>query len=291
MTDAIAPRSLDDSVALTLEGLEDRSLARPDALFLLATGAEAWAEVLSGGQELELADLDGVPERWRGELLRTGRLGGLEVWAVDDVSGEPCASSAPAWEAGFPVWLAAKAGAVLCVHASAGAWLTPTERSLVGGFAVLRDHLNLSGSSPLLGLGESRLGPLFPDQSRVHHVGLRRAALDAAEALAVPATDAVAACLAGPALETPAERRMLARLGADVSVQALAPPLLACAHAGLACLALVAITDAASEDESTHLAQLVERALRAAPILERLLTSLGPELERAAAVLRAGEGE
>jgi purine-nucleoside phosphorylase len=281
--------SLDDTVQGVHERLVERGVPAPEALFLLATGTDALADVLENAHEVELGEVEDVPAPWDGAVLHAGELQGLRLWALADVGGDPSAEACgPAWVSALPVWLAARAGAVLCLHASAGSAL-PDARVAVpaGGFALLSDHLNLSGRSPLLGVGESRLGPLFPDQSRVHHLGLRRAALHLAETRGHVAAEAVAACVAGPALETPSERRMLARLGADVAVQSLASPLVACAHAGLACLALVAITDAG--EAPADVARLVERAVETAPVLEGFLVALVPDLIEAARVLREEE--
>jgi len=286
---------LDDTVRRACARLDDAGVMPPDVLFLLATGASALAEHLEDGHEVELGEFEELPFPWRGALLFSGRLGGLRAWALDDVGGDPDAPSGePAWSAGLPVWLAAASGAEVLVHASAGTALAHTPPRAVGSYALVRDHLNLSGASPLTGLGESRLGPLFPDQSRVHHVGLRRAATGIADRLRLSTFEAVAACTAGPALETPAERAMLARLGADVVVQSLASPLIASAHAGLATLAIVAVSDVASDDRAapggarpTDVAELVQRACDAEPELERLLLELVTDLQRATDVLRA----
>ena len=56
----------------------------------------------------------------------------------------------------------------------------------------------------------------------------------------------------------------------------LAGPLLACAHAGLSTLALVAITDAG--DDPLRMADLVQRAEECAPALEDLVLSMTDEL-------------
>jgi purine-nucleoside phosphorylase len=184
----------------------------------------------------------------------------------------------------MPVWLAAAAGALACVHTSAGSALG-VQPPRVPCQGVLRDHVNFSGATPLLGLGESRLGPLFPDLSHLHHAGLRAAALERAEALGIPAWEAIAACTLGPALETRAERAMLAHLGADVSVPDLATPLLAAGHAGLAVLALVAVTDAHADGADVR--SVLQAASVLQPALEDLLLALGPDLAETAARLAA----
>jgi purine-nucleoside phosphorylase len=153
--------------------------------------------------------------------------------------------------------------------------------------ALVRDHINLSGRTPLVGLTESRLGPLFPDQSRLHHQELRKQALVAARKLGLACCEAVVACVSGPTLETPAERRFWAQAGADVAVQELVNTLHACAHAGLSVLELVALTDRGEGVQD--MAGLVSRALAIAPGLEDLLLEIAPAVAHAASELGVEE--
>jgi purine-nucleoside phosphorylase len=78
-----------------------------------------------------------------------------------------------------------------------------------GTWMMLRDHLNLTGTTPLLG------GPHFIDMSEVYSLPLRErfAAIAATEGIALHS--GVYAGLLGPQYETPAEVRMFRGFGAD----------------------------------------------------------------------------
>ena len=283
---------LDETVFPLRERLRTAGVPDPDVLFLLATGVGFLPGRLADALAVELGELCGECLPWDAQILHAGKLGPVRAWMLEDVSGAPLEDEPTSpWMRAMPVWLAAAAGASVCVHTSAGSALagegeraSPSDRR-VPGLAVLSDHVNFSGTTPLLGLGESRLGPLFPDLSRLHHVGLRAAALERAEALGIPAWEAVAACTLGPALETRAERTMLARLGADVAVPDLATPLLAAGHAGLAVLALVAVTDARADGADVK--SVVAAAGVLQPALEDVLLALAPALAETAARLAA----
>jgi purine-nucleoside phosphorylase len=286
------PSGLDEAAFTACERLRAAGIPAPRALFLMATGVGFLPSRLSEGQSLELGEVAPEETPWSGVTLHAGRLGSLPVWCLEDVSGEPVAGEAggAGWRRVFPVWLAAAAGCELCLHTSAGSTLSrPDGRPFVapGNIALVRDHINLSGSSPLVGLGESKLGPLFPDLSRLHDAGLRRAARIRCQELGIPAAEAIVACTLGPALETPAERAALAHLGAELAVQSLAAPLLAAAHAGLRLLALVAVTDRTSG--AAELLRILEAARALQPALEDLLLALGPDLSAAVAELAARE--
>ncbi len=276
---------LDAAVRRARRHLEEARVPGPDAVFLMATGTGTLPDHLVRAREVSLEDVPGVPRLWRSSSLHAGQLGRLGVWMLEDLSGEPGGPWGDGWEQGFPLWLAADSGASVCIHASAGCGLALEGPSALppGSFVALRDHLHFQGRSPLAGLGESRLGPLFPDLSMLHHLGLRRAFLRQAERMGIPCREAVGACTLGPGLETPAERRMLAQLGADVAVQSLATPLLAAAHAGLAILSTVCVTD--QGEGPMDVASMVEVAVEAAPQLEDLLLSLVDDLESAVGAL------
>ncbi len=275
--------ALDASVDKALNSLRAREVPDPQALFLLGTGAATLATRLTGLVRVPFTKVEGAPDAWRETTIYAGRLGGLSLWLVDDAPGAAEeggheAPGEPAWARGFPVWLAAAAGASVMVHASAGFGLPGEAAIAPGTLALVRDHINVSGRTPLLAMGASDLGPLFPDTSQLHSVGLRAAALEIARRLGVPAVEATVACVAGPCLETAAERTFWARAGADVAVQELHNPLIAAAHAGFAALAIVCVTDAG--EGATDVRGIVTRADALAAALEDLLVALsGPIAE------------
>jgi purine-nucleoside phosphorylase len=78
-----------------------------------------------------------------------------------------------------------------------------------GSWMMINDHLNLTGTSPLLG------GPNFVDMTDVYTRELRERFLKTAQEQGIALHEGVYAGLLGPQYETPAEIRMLARLGAD----------------------------------------------------------------------------
>jgi len=286
---------IDRAVQEAAEAFALTDLATPDVLVLAATGLGALPGRLEDVRELRLDALPGVPASWRHLTVQSGRRGehGILLWT--DAPGEPelggaPTSAEPAWVRGFPCWLAAAVGARVLVHVSAGSALpvADAERRLAAGeLALVSDHINLSGRSPLVGLGESRLGPLFPDQSTLHNRFLRERALALAAEHGLGVKPAVAACTLGPTVETPAERAWLATTGANVAVQGLANPLIAAAHAALATLAIVAVVDDGTG--RLDLPGILARADRLAPAIDDLVGALLPDLGRVARELDSEE--
>jgi purine-nucleoside phosphorylase len=118
--------------------------------------------------------------------------------------------------------------------------LTPGELVLVS------DHLNMQGTSPLVGPNDDALGPRFPDMSDAYDPALRAAAHEAAARLGQTLGEGVYAAWLGPAFETPAEIRMIRVLGGDLVGMSTVPEVLAARHMGIRCLALSCVTNMAA---------------------------------------------
>jgi purine-nucleoside phosphorylase len=138
----------------------------------------------------------------------------------------------------FPVDLAAALGAgVLVLTCAAGGIrddLAP------GSLALVVDHLNLAGWTPPTGPGR------FLDLSEVYDRRLRDTAREAAAAAGPVLGEGVLACVRGPAYETPAEIRMLARLGADMVCMSTVPEAIRARALGMKVLALACIANRAA---------------------------------------------
>lgn len=279
--------NLDDAVSEALQSIEERGLQSPDCLFLLGTGMGALGGSFDVTQSIPLHEVPGVPAIWHEVTLLIAQhataSGTCSIWLMEDAPGSLQFGTGggperPAWERAFPVWLAAAAGVRTMVHTSAG---TSLRESLpVGTLAAISDHINLSGHTPLLGLGPTRLGPLFPDQTRLHHPGLRLRASDLLQELGQTLGQGVGACLQGPSSSTSAELKWLSGTPADVAIQDCAGPWIAAAHAGLALVALTCITD--SGQGRMRMPDLLKAAEKCAPLLEDLLTLLVPDLHQVA---------
>ncbi|MFT4648541.1 MAG: purine-nucleoside phosphorylase [Glaciecola sp.] len=279
--------NLDDAISEALKGLKEKGLQTPHCLFLLGTGQGSVASSFEILHTLPLHELAGVPAVWHEvELIVANAItpqGTCNLWLLEDAPGSLQFGTGggperPAWERAFPVWLAAAAGARTMVHTSAGTSLR--EHIPVGSLASVSDHINLSGYTPLLGLGPTSLGPLFPDQTRLHHPGLHLRASDHMRAIGQSLGSGVGACLQGPSSITPAEVKWLAGTPADIAIQGCAGPWISAAHAGLALVALTCITD--TGQSPMRMQDLLKAAESSAPILEDLLSLLVPDLHQVA---------
>ena len=106
------------------------------------------------------------------------------------------------------------------------------------------DHLNLMGRNPLVGPtepGDSR----FPDMSAPYDAALGELLHESAREIGVPLADGVYAGLLGPTYETPAEVRMLERLGADAVGISTVPEVIVARALGMRVAGVSCITNMA----------------------------------------------
>ena len=273
---------LDRAVSAAIDALIAREFPAPQVLCLLGTGEGTLAGRLEDPCTIALDDVLGTPACWRASTLRAGFLQDASVWILEDTPFEAAgggrgARVQHAWARGFPVWLAAAAGARVCLYTTGARALGPLpEGPAVGDLFLVRDHLNLSGSTPLLGLGATGLGPLFPDQTRLHDPGLRELAQRLGRERGLPLAEGVLACTAGPALATRAEAAFYVRAGAHASSQDTAGPLIACAHAGLDLCVIAPVL--AAEHGAADVESMARAADACAPDLEELLLALAGAL-------------
>ena len=148
---------------------------------------------------------------------------------------EGCAAG----EVGVPVALARALGAdrllLTCAAGATGEDLAP------GTLVLIEDHLNLTGENPLLAVPLARRRPAFLSMGDAYDP----AALALAERLAAPGIipRAVLASLPGPSFETPAEYRMLARLGASIVSMSCALETIAARALGMRVMGLAVVAN------------------------------------------------
>ncbi len=151
-----------------------------------------------------------------------------------------------------------------------------------GSLVIVRDHLNLQGTNPLIGEWGRWRPPLFPDMSEAYDPALRAAALRHARAVGFAACEGVYAGVLGPSFETPAEIEMLRRAGAAVVGMSTVQEVIAARHLGMRVLVLSLATNLAagvSTSPLTHEEVLEVGAAAKGKLLE-LVQRLLDELRR-----------
>ena len=150
----------------------------------------------------------------------------------------------------------------------------------VGQLVLISDHLNLQGTSPLVGPNDDALGPRFPDMSDAYDADLRRQARLTAEDLGIHVGEGVYAAWLGPQFETPAEIRFMRAAGAGLAGMSTVQEVIAARHLGIRCLGISVVTNMAAGvlPEKIEHEAVLEVGERAAGSLTALLRALVPTL-------------
>lgn len=143
-----------------------------------------------------------------------------------------------------------------------------------GDLMIIEDHLNLMWRTPLAGpprTDETR----FPDMSAPYDAALNSALREAALDAGIPIASGVYAAVPGPSYETPAEIRMLQRLGADAVGMSTVPEVLTARALGMRVAGVSCITNVAAGLSNTPLthADVLEVTARVAARFETLVTA------------------
>ena len=145
---------------------------------------------------------------------------------------------------------------------------------------VIRDHLNLTGRTPLLGPNAAEVGPRFQDLTEAWSPRLRGALHQAGTAEGVELVEGIYAGLLGPNYETPSEVRMLRTLGADAVGMSTVLECIAARWTGLEVCGVSLVTNAGagySGEPLTHeevLAAGAEAGPRLARVIRRFVADL-----------------
>lgn len=154
-----------------------------------------------------------------------------------------------------------------------------TARYEVGQLATVADHIDLTGSAPIAGLRSGQTsGAPFVDLTNTWSPALRQLAAEIDPTL----TEGVFAQVYGPDLETPAEARMLATLGADLVGMSMVLEAIAAYHLGGEVLGLAVVTNLAAgiSGKPVQVGSLTDVAAGAAEPLAALITGVVEKLDR-----------
>ena len=84
-----------------------------------------------------------------------------------------------------------------------------------GDLMIIKDHINLMGTNPLIGKNEDKFGPRFPDMSDIYCKEIRDLIKTSMKNLNISIKEGVYTAFTGPSYETPAEIRMVSLMGGD----------------------------------------------------------------------------
>ena len=218
---------------------------RPNIALVLGSGLGAFADELDGAVKIPYAKIPGFPRS-----TAIGHAGRLVIGNVGSVAVAAMQGRVHAYEGYspkevvFPLRVLGRLGigAAILTNAAGGINLEFKQGALV----ILRDHLNLQGTNPLIGPNDERFGPRFPDMTQAYWKSYREAALVEAKRLGIEVHEGVYAALSGPSYETPAEIRYLRTIGADLVGMSTVPEVIVARHMGIRVLGISCVTNMAA---------------------------------------------
>jgi len=260
------------AVAKRLDGRQ------PVVAIVLGSGLGAFAEQVKNAVRISYGDIPHFPlptvEGHAGELV-SGTLAGKDVLLQSGRFHLYEGHSAAVGAFAVRVFATLGIGTLILTNAAGG-----IRRGMAAGTVMLiSDHINLSFRNPLTGPvlpGEER----FPDMSDPYDPALRSIARKVALRERVPLAEGVYVQLLGPSYETPAEIRMLERLGADAVGMSTAVEVVAARARGMRCLGFSAVTNPAAgilPVKLNHI-EVMETARRVAGELGTIITGVVAEL-------------
>ena len=218
---------------------------RPKIALVLGSGLGAFAGEFDAATKIPYAKIPNFPRS-----TAIGHAGQLVLGEVDSIPVAGMQGRVHLYEGysakqvAFPVRVFQRMGvkAIIVTNAAGGINLNYSEGALV----VLRDHINLQWTNPLIGLNDDRFGSRFPDMTRAYDPEFRRFVAEAGKELELSLHEGVYLALAGPNYETPAEIHSFRTLGADLVGMSTVPEVLAARHAGIRVLGISCVTNMAA---------------------------------------------
>ena len=227
-------------VSAAVTSIRERTPLVPRLGVVLGSGLSSVVDQLVGDVEtvtIPYGEIDGFPvptvEGHRGTLtlagttaVMAGRFHFYEHGRMDDVV--------------LPVATLAALGVSTLVLTNAAGGISAAY--VPGDLVLIRDHLNLMGTNPLIGPQDTAARHRFQDMTETYDVELR----SEARRMDAELKEGVYAALTGPSYETPAEISMLAALGADLVGMSTVPEAIAARSYGMRVLGISTVTNLAA---------------------------------------------
>jgi purine-nucleoside phosphorylase len=256
-----------------------RTPLRPKIGLVLGSGLGAFADSLTDAVRVPYAEIPKFP--CSTAIGHAGRMvvGNAGTVPVAAMQGRVhCYEGYSPQEITLPVRVFGRMGvrAVILTNAAGGIDRGYSQGALV----LIRDHINLQGTNPLVGANDDRFGVRFPDMTHAYAREYRQLAREEAAKLKINLHEGVYAAMLGPSYETPAEIEFLRRIGADLVGMSTVAEVIAARHMGIKVLAISCVTNMAAGilDQPLSHSEVMETGERVKSTFEALLRAILPRI-------------
>ena len=181
-------------------------------------------------------------------------------------------------EVTFPIRVMQQLGVKILMLSNAAGGLNPEFNP--GDIMLVTDHINLTGTNPLIGPNVDSWGIRFPDMTRAYDETLIAAAERVAKTAGASLRKGIYVGLTGPSLETPSEVKFLQTIGAEAVGFSTVQEVIAAVHSGMRVLGLSTITNVHNPDDPVPatVEEIIEVAKGATPLLETIMKGVTEEI-------------
>ena len=117
------------------------------------------------------------------------------------------------------------------------------EKLQPGNIVLLKDHINLMGTNPLIGKNDDKLGERFPSMNEPYNSEMRKLSSEIADENGFTIQEGVYAAVTGPSLETRAECLMMQNMGADLVGMSTVPEVIVAVQSNIKVLGISVVTN------------------------------------------------
>ena len=142
-----------------------------------------------------------------------------------------------------------------------------------GDLMLITDHVSIFAPNPLIGPNVDELGPRFADMSEVYNKDLQDVIRKTAKDNGIDLKEGVYCQLTGPSFESPAEIRLLGKLGVSAVGMSTVNEAIAANHMGMRICGVSCISNLAAgiSDQPLCHEEVQEAADKAAPLFTKLV--------------------
>lgn len=245
----------------------------PDVALVLGSGLGGFAENIKIETEISYSDIPGFPVStvpghagkfifgYLGDkkiVCMKGRIHFYEGYNISDVV--------------LPARLMKMLGAKILFLTNAAGGLG--EGFGAGDLMLITDHISVFAPNPLIGPNLDELGPRFPDMSNVYKKDLQDVIRVVAKENGIDLKEGVYCQCTGPSFESPAEIKMLAKLGVSAVGMSTVNEAIAANHMGMRICGVSCISNLAAGISGEPLSheEVQEAADKAAPLFTKLVS-------------------
>jgi len=268
-----------DKIKETGQFLAAKMKNNPQIGIILGSGLGGLVQHLKIEKEIHYSDIPNFPvstvKGHRGSLI-FGKMNGVDVIVC---SGRfHYYEGYTMQEVTFPIQVMKELGIKKLIVSNASGGVNPTFK--VGDIMLIRDHINMFPTNPLIGPNDDEKGPRFLDMSEPYSKVMMKIAFECAKELDIHVQSGVYVGVTGPCFETPSEYRMFAIIGGDAVGMSTVPETIVARHRGMEVFGLSVITDLGivGQVEKVSHDEVLQAARIAGPKMVQLVYNMLPKL-------------